>query len=158
MVVSANNHARSEKIPVRRYPAKFGDPNDQYGGLDNLIVVAAANWKTERADFSNYSPFVTTFAPGKDIHCPADKFLDPGKNMVTCSGTSFGKSTNGPVRRQIISHSLTDLPSSCLCSRSTGRCAGQLLPISAVPVAVSAEQNKQRQEAHPALCASLRRT
>ncbi|KAJ5962460.1 hypothetical protein N7501_007401 [Penicillium viridicatum] len=89
VVVSANNHAKSEKIFVRRYPAKFGDPNDQYGGPDNLIVVAAANWKTERADFSNYSPFVTTFAPGKDIHCPADKFLDPGKNMVTCSGTSF---------------------------------------------------------------------
>lgn len=45
-----------------------------------------------------------------------------------------------------------------LCSRPPGRCAGHLLPISAVPLAVSAGQARQRQKAHPSLCAPLRRT
>lgn len=91
MVASANNHAIEEGIPVERYPAKFADPNDEYGGLENMIVVAASDWKTQRGSFSNYSPFVSTFAPGENIHCPADKFLGGGKVMRTCSGTSYGR-------------------------------------------------------------------
>ncbi|KAJ6149090.1 Killer toxin subunits alpha/beta 6 [Penicillium samsonianum] len=88
VVASANNHAlkKKEGIPVQRYPAKFADPNDQYGGFANMIVVAASNWKTEKADFSNYSPFVATFAPGSDIHCPADKFLHPGQKYDGLQG------------------------------------------------------------------------
>lgn len=87
IVVAAANHALTEGVAVRRYPAKFADPNDKYGGFPNMIVVAASNSKTERADISNYSPWVTTFAPGKGIHCPAA----PGsKNtMRVCQGTSF---------------------------------------------------------------------
>ncbi|KAJ5963523.1 uncharacterized protein N7479_003399 [Penicillium vulpinum] len=87
IVVSANNHAREEGVDVQRYPAKFADPNDQYGGFPNMIVVASANAKTQRAVSSNYSPWVTTFAPGDGIHCPAA----PGSSdpMRVCKGTSF---------------------------------------------------------------------
>ncbi|KAL4864546.1 peptidase S8/S53 domain-containing protein [Aspergillus spectabilis] len=87
IVMAAANHALTEGVAVRRYPAKFADPNHKYGGFPNMIVVAASNSKTERADISNYSPWVTTFAPGKGIHCPAA----PGsKNtMRPCQGTSF---------------------------------------------------------------------
>lgn len=75
---------------MQRYPAKFADPNDQYGGFPNMIVVAASDWMTQRAEISNYSPFVATFAPGKDVRCPADKFLSPNNNMRACTGTSYG--------------------------------------------------------------------
>ncbi|KAB8067043.1 peptidase S8/S53 domain-containing protein [Aspergillus leporis] len=91
VVASANNHADKPKegIPMQRYPAKFADPNDVYGGLENMIVVAASDWKTQKAYFSNYSPFVATFAPGEDVTCPADPVDQPGNIMKICSGTSF---------------------------------------------------------------------
>lgn len=76
---------------MERYPAKFGDPNEWTGGLPNMIVVSASDWKTQRGDFSQYSPWVTTFAPGTDIRCPAIKEFDDGKEpMRVCRGTSFG--------------------------------------------------------------------
>lgn len=138
MVATANNRAEKDGIPVTRYPAKFADPNDVYGGdMDNMIVVAASDWKTQRGAFSNYSPFVTTFAPGEDVSCPADPNDHPGHIMKACSGTSFGKSTNGASSLQLVFYSLTNMASAYLCSRPPGRCAGQLLPIRAVSVAVS---------------------
>lgn len=93
IVASANNHAVEEGIAVRRYPAKFADPSDKYGGIENMMVVSATNWKTLRADFAHYSPFVATFAPGDDITCPADSFVNNGNPYKPCHGTSFGKST-----------------------------------------------------------------
>lgn len=80
LVTSANNHALDdpsyrgaprEGMPVRRYPAKFADPNDQYGGLPNIIVVAATDMNALRVEESNFSPFVAAFAPGAGLHCPA---------------------------------------------------------------------------------------
>ncbi|CAG7952729.1 unnamed protein product [Penicillium nalgiovense] len=63
--------APREGMPVRRYPAKFPDPNDQYGGLSNIIVVAATDMNALRVEESNFSPFVAAFAPGAGLHCPA---------------------------------------------------------------------------------------
>ncbi|KAJ6190287.1 hypothetical protein N7519_000308 [Penicillium mononematosum] len=81
LVASANNHAVDdpayrgapprEGMPVRRYPAKFADPNDQYGGLPNIIMVAATDMNALRVEESNFSPFVAAFAPGAGLHCPA---------------------------------------------------------------------------------------
>lgn len=95
IVVSANNKAAKEGVNVRRYPAKFADPNDQYGGFPNLIVAAASEAKGRRWDDCNYSPWVTTFAPGGDVHCPAA----PGSSdpMRVCSGTSFGTSLGATI-------------------------------------------------------------
>ncbi|KAF9884747.1 hypothetical protein FE257_001309 [Aspergillus nanangensis] len=36
-----------EGILVNKYPAKFADPSDKHGGLLNLIVVSASNFKTQ---------------------------------------------------------------------------------------------------------------
>lgn len=91
IVASANNHAESEGIPISRYPAKFADPGDKYGGLANMVVASAANWKTERAIFAQFSSYVTTFGPGNNIACPGDPFLDPNILYRPCDGTSYGK-------------------------------------------------------------------
>lgn len=161
--MSANNHARDEVvepndppiIEIQRYPAMFGDPYNEYGGLSNMTVVGTTDWKTQRWVDSNYSPYVATFAPGENVHSPADKFMDNGEIMRTGSGTSYGKLTNGSSNKQLVSHGVTNMGSPYLSSRPSGRRAGQLLPISAISLAVSAGQAKQRQEAHPALCAPL---
>ncbi|KAJ6118862.1 Killer toxin subunits alpha/beta 6 [Penicillium samsonianum] len=78
LVAAAGNDGDNDGIPIQLYPAKFGD------SLPNMIVVAASNWWATRASFSNYSPFVATFAPGDNVHCPG-----AGNTMKTCSGTSF---------------------------------------------------------------------
>ena len=93
IVASANNHAETEGIPISRYPAKFADPSDMFGGLPNMVVVSATNWKTVRAVFAQYSPYVTTFAPGNNIACPGDPFLEQSTPYRPCDGTSYGKST-----------------------------------------------------------------
>ncbi|KAL5050617.1 peptidase S8/S53 domain-containing protein [Aspergillus fruticulosus] len=105
VVASANNHSHimkdngkievKEGIPARRYPAKFADPNDRYGGLPNMVVVSASDWTTQRAYFSNYSPWITTFAPGHNIQCPKDpaRAGTGTRTMEACSGTSFGGSS-----------------------------------------------------------------
>ncbi|KAF9894400.1 hypothetical protein FE257_007903 [Aspergillus nanangensis] len=88
LVTSAGNYAENpaEGLAVQRYPAKFADPNDQYGGLPNLMVVAASTWLTKKADFSNISPFITTFAPGEDVNGPTP----PGSDaQMAGSGTSY---------------------------------------------------------------------
>ncbi|KAF9882735.1 hypothetical protein FE257_005339 [Aspergillus nanangensis] len=101
VVVTANNHAEDifndkgelveegEGIPVSRYPALLGDPDDMYGGFPNMIVVSASDWKTERAQFAQYSPWVTAFAPGINTQCPGDPIWDDGETIITCSGTSY---------------------------------------------------------------------
>lgn len=93
LVASANNHALEVKegVKISRYPAKFSDPNDQYGGIVNMVVVSAADWKTQRAPFSQFEDYVTTFAPGNNIACPGDPFLDD--TYRACDGTSYGKLT-----------------------------------------------------------------
>lgn len=93
-MASANNHAekQAEGIPISRYPAKFADPGDAYGGLPNMVVVSATDWKTVRAVFAQYSPYVTTFAPGNNIACPGDPFLEASTPYRPCDGTSYGKS------------------------------------------------------------------
>jgi hypothetical protein len=75
---------------MQRYPAKFGDPNDWTGGFPNMIVVAASDWQAERASFSHYSPWVTTFAPRANVRCPAVKSFDDIEPTRPCSGTSYG--------------------------------------------------------------------
>lgn len=92
IVAAAANHAETEGVQISRYPAKFADPNDKYGGLANMIVVSATNWKTQRAIFAQYGTYITTFAPGNDIACPADPFLSPQDPYRACDGTSYGKS------------------------------------------------------------------
>ncbi|KAL4930991.1 uncharacterized protein BDV17DRAFT_297485 [Aspergillus undulatus] len=54
-----------------------------------MIVVAASDWLTMRAPFSNYSPFVATFAPGEDISCPEEPEWDEEDRMQACEGTSY---------------------------------------------------------------------
>ncbi|KAL4922566.1 hypothetical protein BDW62DRAFT_196572 [Aspergillus aurantiobrunneus] len=56
-----------------------------------MVVVSASDWTTQRAYFSNYSPGITTFAPGHNIQCPKDPArADTGtRTMEACSGTSF---------------------------------------------------------------------
>jgi hypothetical protein len=95
IVASANNHAEENeaRVEITRYPAKFSDPDDKYGGIVNMVVVSAADWKTQRASFSQYDDYVTTFAPGNDIACPADPFLQPNSPYIPCDGTSVGRST-----------------------------------------------------------------
>jgi hypothetical protein len=92
IVASANNHAQTEGTQISRYPAKFADPSDKYGGLANMVVVSATNWKTQRADFAQYATYITTFAPGNVITCPNDPFLGTGNPYRPCDGTSYGKS------------------------------------------------------------------
>lgn len=88
MVAAATNDP--PPIAITAYPAKFGDPDDMYGGLPNMIVVAASDWMTERSARSRYSPWVTTFAPGRNVHCPAEEVWDDQSPMRACTGTSFG--------------------------------------------------------------------
>jgi hypothetical protein len=93
IVAAAGNHARGpEGVPIQRYPPKFADPDDQFGGLPNMIVVAASEIKGRKWDDSIYAGFITTFAPrGGGINCPAA----PGSAspMRDCGGTSFGTFT-----------------------------------------------------------------
>ncbi|KAF1994463.1 hypothetical protein P154DRAFT_567311 [Amniculicola lignicola CBS 123094] len=91
LAASANNHAleNTEGVEISRYLAKFSDPNDVYGGIVNMVVVSAADWKTQRAPFSQYSDYVTTFAPGNNIACPGDPFLEKDTPYRPCDGTSY---------------------------------------------------------------------
>lgn len=77
-----------EGIPVNKYPAKFADPSDKYGGLPNLMVVSASNFKTQLDWFSHWSPYIAAFAPGENVQLPRDPSFG-GKPMRTDDGTSF---------------------------------------------------------------------
>ncbi|KAL2836430.1 peptidase S8/S53 domain-containing protein [Aspergillus pseudodeflectus] len=80
--------AADEGIPVNKHPAKFADPSDKYGGLPNLMVVSASNFKTQLGWFSHWSPYIAAFAPGENVQLPRDPSFG-GKPMRTDDGTSF---------------------------------------------------------------------
>ncbi|KAK1974041.1 pectate lyase superfamily protein-domain-containing protein [Colletotrichum cereale] len=81
-----NDPASFEGVSPARYPARFGDPANPFGHLQNLIVVGATDANTHKASFSNYAPWLTTFAPGQSVWLPDNSV--PGRYQKD-SGTSF---------------------------------------------------------------------
>ncbi|OBT61060.1 hypothetical protein VE03_09163 [Pseudogymnoascus sp. 23342-1-I1] len=76
LVCSAGNNGNPaagdfEGVSPARYPARFGDPSNLFGHLPNLVVVGATTHKTRKAPFSNYAPYLTTFAPGELVWLPS---------------------------------------------------------------------------------------
>jgi hypothetical protein len=70
LVCAAGN---DDKVPTK-YPAVFGNPAHDKGKrnkhIANLIIVAASKPETHKAEFSNYAPWITTFAPGDKVWVP----------------------------------------------------------------------------------------
>ncbi|KAL4993274.1 hypothetical protein BDV10DRAFT_199829 [Aspergillus recurvatus] len=59
-----------------------------------MIAVAATGQLGTRAYFSNYSPFVATFAPGEGVACPGAE-----NTWRIDDGTSFGRFNRAPLPR-----------------------------------------------------------
>ncbi|KFX87604.1 hypothetical protein V490_08138, partial [Pseudogymnoascus sp. VKM F-3557] len=77
-----------EGVSPARYPARFGDPSNPFGHLPNLVVVGATTFRTRKASFSNYAPFLTTFAPGELVWLPSLNNFG-GFTYAKTQGTSF---------------------------------------------------------------------
>ncbi|CEL01964.1 hypothetical protein ASPCAL01540 [Aspergillus calidoustus] len=66
---------------------------------ENVVLVAVASNDADKlnkdkepiyqAGFSNYSPFITAFAPGDDVHYPKDPERGKEKEIESCDSTSF---------------------------------------------------------------------
>ncbi|XXG95201.1 hypothetical protein Hte_001461 [Hypoxylon texense] len=89
LVASSNNHAKTEGRAINRYPALFGQPGDQYGTLDNLMVVGSTDVDTYEADSSQYADWMTTFGPAHNAWVPDDPGNGNSNAMRKGSGTSY---------------------------------------------------------------------
>ncbi|OAT07954.1 hypothetical protein BDBG_16924 [Blastomyces gilchristii SLH14081] len=83
-LLAASSNDGNQYRPINTYPSLFGDPTSPLY-LKNLIVVGATNEDGHLADFSHYSNWMTTFAPGEDVYAPT---LDEG-GYETDDGTSL---------------------------------------------------------------------
>ncbi|PGH19017.1 hypothetical protein AJ79_00051 [Helicocarpus griseus UAMH5409] len=87
LVASAGNDAKDEAAIIN-YPARYTDPEDQYGHIPNLIVVRATTYRGHQAPFSQYAHWMTTFAPGELVWVPDDPDMGD-EPFVKDQGTSF---------------------------------------------------------------------
>ncbi|EEH21782.2 hypothetical protein PABG_03998 [Paracoccidioides brasiliensis Pb03] len=83
-IVAASGNYAPLLREIMHYPAKYGDPHDKYY-IPNMIVVGATDEKGHQTGFSQYSDWMTTFAPGQDVWVPR---FDHG-GYITNLGTSF---------------------------------------------------------------------
>ncbi|ODH53683.1 hypothetical protein GX48_00101 [Paracoccidioides brasiliensis] len=88
LVVTSGN--KSPEFPmINDYPALFGNPTNRLGYLPNLIVVGATNHQACQAKFSQFSDWMTTFAPGQNMWVPNDPAIPSPIFFAISSGTSL---------------------------------------------------------------------
>lgn len=99
---SAGNEGRT--IPeVNKYPARFAEPGNPYGYLPNFMVISGSTIDAAKAGLSQFSSFVTTFAPGGGLRLAKNpRTTTPTTYMGEnegAKGTSYGKSSLQPVSK-----------------------------------------------------------
>ncbi|KAM0321646.1 hypothetical protein ACHAQA_010002 [Verticillium albo-atrum] len=91
IVIAAGNSG----IVPSKYPAVWGNPAHNKGEhnkhIPNLVIVGATDQATYKSSFSNYADWITTFAPGEDIHVPWHDPLANADPYTTDDGTSLGE-------------------------------------------------------------------
>ena len=92
IVCSAGNEGRT--IPeVNKYPARFAEPSNPYGYLENIMVISASTIDTAKIGQNQFSSWVTTFAPGGAIQLAKNPRLTSPTNYATLKESSYGEST-----------------------------------------------------------------
>jgi subtilisin family serine protease len=87
LVAASGNYGNTATI--NHFPAMWGDPalDTISQHIPSLIVVGATDRRGIQWSGSSFAPYITTFAPGADLHLPTTK--DGPYSVV--SGTSFGE-------------------------------------------------------------------
>ncbi len=97
VVAAAGNNAKNHDGKSHFfYPADFSHSSACWGGLSNVVSVAATDQKDELASFSDYGKFVDIGAPGENIVTTYVKISNPGtdedgsaETYASASGTSL---------------------------------------------------------------------